>query len=104
MHSMMAWLRVHIFLSGLDPEFDQIRGEILQKDPKLDLESTYAYVRREAQQRQIMGSSRPVLENTAMVAHQNPQEATNSFVKGQNYPPWGKTNNFLCSHYGETRH
>ncbi|KAH0781796.1 hypothetical protein KY290_001394 [Solanum tuberosum] len=48
-HSIMARLRVHIFLNGLDAEFDQVRGEILRKDPKLDLESTYAYVRREFQ-------------------------------------------------------
>ena len=52
----MARLRVHIFLSGLDSEFDQVCGEILQKDPKRDLESTYAYVRKEYQQRQTMGS------------------------------------------------
>jgi len=48
-HSVMARLRVHIFLNGLDAEFDQVRGEILRKDPKLDLESTYKYVRREFQ-------------------------------------------------------
>ncbi|KAJ8761403.1 hypothetical protein K2173_001534 [Erythroxylum novogranatense] len=78
MHSMTARLRVHIFLSGLDVEFDQICGEILRKDPKLDLESTYAYVRRDAQQRQTIGNSRPVLEK--------------------------KTNNFICSHCGETGH
>lgn len=45
MHSMMARLRVHIFLTGLDAEFDQVRGEFLRNDPKLDLKSTYAYVR-----------------------------------------------------------
>ena len=49
LHSAMARLRVHIFLSGLDLEFDQVRGEILRKDPKLDLESSYTYVRREHQ-------------------------------------------------------
>lgn len=31
-------LRVHIFLNGLDAEFEQLRGEILRKDPVLDLE------------------------------------------------------------------
>ncbi|KAF2325321.1 hypothetical protein GH714_026534 [Hevea brasiliensis] len=46
LHSAMSRLRVHIFLSGLDPEFDQVRGEILGKDPKLDLENTYVYVTR----------------------------------------------------------
>ncbi|GMY19878.1 retrovirus-related pol polyprotein from transposon RE2 [Fagus crenata] len=38
-------LRVHIFLNGLDGEFEKIRGEILRRDPVLDLEETYAYVR-----------------------------------------------------------
>ncbi|XP_068636146.1 uncharacterized protein [Aristolochia californica] len=36
-------LRVHIFLNGLDAEFEQVRGEILRKDPILDLEEAYAY-------------------------------------------------------------
>ncbi|KAH0638798.1 hypothetical protein KY285_035384 [Solanum tuberosum] len=73
LHSMVARLRVHIFLSGLDLEFDQVRGEILRKDPKLDLESCYEYVRREAQKRQIMGSSRPVLESSAMLVQRDTQ-------------------------------
>ena len=41
-------LRVHIFLNGLDAEFEQIRGEILRRDPVLELEETSAYVRRAA--------------------------------------------------------
>ncbi|KAK4477898.1 hypothetical protein RD792_017163 [Penstemon davidsonii] len=101
---MMARLRVHIFLSGLDPEFDKVRGEILRKDPKLDLESTYAHIRREAQQRQIMGGSRPVPESSAMVAHRNSQGPNGNYVKGRNNSPSGKTNNFVCSHCGETGH
>jgi hypothetical protein len=48
LHATMMRLRVHIFLSGLDPEYDQICGEILQKEPKLDLEAAYACVRRES--------------------------------------------------------
>jgi hypothetical protein len=47
LHSVVARLRVHIFLNGLDPVFEQVRGEILREDPKLDLKSAYAYVRRE---------------------------------------------------------
>lgn len=31
----MSRLRVHIFLSGLDSEYDQVGGEILRKDPSL---------------------------------------------------------------------
>uniref|UniRef100_A0A199UBA2 Retrotransposon Copia-like N-terminal domain-containing protein n=1 Tax=Manihot esculenta TaxID=3983 RepID=A0A199UBA2_MANES len=45
LHSTIARLRAHIFLSELDPKFDHVHGEILRKDPKLNLESTYAYVR-----------------------------------------------------------
>ncbi|KAJ8754508.1 hypothetical protein K2173_005669 [Erythroxylum novogranatense] len=65
LHLAMACLRVHIFLSGLDSEFKQVCGEILGKDPKLDLESTYAYVRKEYQQRQTMGN-RPISESATM--------------------------------------
>lgn len=95
MHFMMEKLPVHIFLSGFDAEFDHVRGESLRKDPKLDLESTYAYVRRSAQQRQIIGNSRLVPESSAMVVHRN---------EGRNNPSPGKTNNFVCSHCGETGH
>ena len=39
---------VHIFLAGLDGDFEQVRGEILRKDPLPDLEECYALIRREA--------------------------------------------------------
>ena len=39
---------VHIFLVGLDGYFEQVRGEILRKDPLPDLEECYALIRREA--------------------------------------------------------
>jgi len=48
LHAAVMRLRVHIFLSGLDPEYDQICGEILQKEPKVDLEAANACVRRES--------------------------------------------------------
>ena len=70
-HFGVARLRVHIFLRGLNFEFDQVRGKILRKDPKFDLESFYVYIRREAQQRQIMESSRPVPENSTMVVERD---------------------------------
>ncbi|XLR32772.1 hypothetical protein S83_060672, partial [Arachis hypogaea] len=40
--------RVHIFLVGLDCEFDQIRGDILRKDPIPKLEECYSLVRCES--------------------------------------------------------
>ena len=39
---------VHIFLAGLDGDFEQVRGEILLKDHVLDLEVCYALIQREA--------------------------------------------------------
>lgn len=45
---MMGKLRVHILLDGLDVEFDQVRGETLRKDLKIDLERKYSYFRRES--------------------------------------------------------
>ena len=46
--------RVHIFLAGLDGEFEQVRGEILRKDPIPELEVCYALVRRESVRRETM--------------------------------------------------
>ncbi|KAH9718241.1 hypothetical protein KPL71_022141 [Citrus sinensis] len=40
-------LRVHIFLAGLDEEFDQVHGEILRKDIIPDLEECYFFIRKE---------------------------------------------------------
>ncbi|RVX01208.1 hypothetical protein CK203_036104 [Vitis vinifera] len=36
--------RVHIFLAGLDGDFEQVRGKILRKDPLPDLEECYALI------------------------------------------------------------
>lgn len=57
--SMMARLRVHMFLSGLDHEYDQVRREILRKDPKFSLEQSYAYIRKVQSEKQAMGRSIP---------------------------------------------
>ena len=100
----MARLRVHIFLSGLNSEFDQVCGEILRKDPKLDLESTYAYVRKEYQQRQTMGSYRPIYENSAMLANQTRQGSSSRSSANRNNQSSGKANNLVCTHYGEKGH
>ncbi|RVX15047.1 hypothetical protein CK203_007806 [Vitis vinifera] len=39
---------VHIFLVGLDGDFEQVQGEILRKDPLPHLEECYALIQREA--------------------------------------------------------
>ncbi|KAJ8629640.1 hypothetical protein MRB53_022963 [Persea americana] len=68
-------LRVHICLNGLDAEFDQLRGEILGKDPVLDFEDTYAYVRRDAIRRTVLNGEFDQSESSAMVARRsNPKQ------------------------------
>ncbi|XP_026377082.1 uncharacterized protein LOC113271434 [Papaver somniferum] len=59
-------LRVHIFLAGLDESFEQIRGEILRKDPIPELESCYALVRRESVRRTTMTKESEEVEPAAM--------------------------------------
>ena len=64
-------LRIHIFLNGLDAEFEQVRGEILRMDPSLDLERTYAYVRCEANRRILLTNDLPAPDSVAMLARRN---------------------------------
>lgn len=47
-HKSIQWQRVHIFLAGLDGEFEQFCREILRKYPIQDLEECYSMVRRES--------------------------------------------------------
>ena len=107
LHSTMHRLRVHIFLSGLDSEFEQVRGEILRKDPKLDLESTYACIRREFQQRQTMGNYRATGEHSvhsAMFTKQPRQGPALGMMKNRNNPSTGKYTGLVCGHCGESGH
>ena len=104
LHSTMARLHLHIFLSGLDSEFDQVRGEILRKDPKLDLENAYAYVRREYQQRQMMGGSHLITETSVMLANQTRQGSSSASSKNRNNQSTRKSNNLVCTYCGETGH
>ncbi|GAB2287156.1 hypothetical protein Dimus_039807 [Dionaea muscipula] len=62
--------RVYMFLGGLDDEFEQVRGEVLRKDPPLSLHEVYAVIRREAERRDAMkttGSSEG--DETAMAVY-----------------------------------
>jgi hypothetical protein len=63
-------LRVNIFLNGLDAEFEQIQGEILRKDPVLDLEEAHTYVRRDAVRRATLNNETGAghAESSAMMA------------------------------------
>ncbi|KAI5352577.1 hypothetical protein L3X38_005468 [Prunus dulcis] len=93
-------LRVHLFLSGLDPEFDQVRGEILCKDPKLDLDQTFVYVRREAQQRMTMISAK---EASVVVTQRQMWPQTSTGGSSQNKAS-GSRPKKKCTHYEGDKH
>ncbi|XP_062014231.1 uncharacterized protein LOC133730706 [Rosa rugosa] len=100
----MARMRVHMFLSGLDSEYDQVRGEILRKDPKFDLEQSYAYVRKVHSERQAMGHAS---ESSAM-AVQRKHGPSSRFSTPPRRPP-GKANPYantkcpVCGDLGHSR-
>ena len=60
--------RAHIFLAGLDVEFEKIRGEILLKDPIPEFEATYALVRRHSVRQATMNSEGDKSDTTVMIA------------------------------------
>ncbi|CAL2258011.1 unnamed protein product [Prunus armeniaca] len=95
-------LRVHIFLSGLDPDFDQVRSEILRKEPKLDLDQSFAYVRRDAQQRANFTGAAASLDAIVMVAQRSkgpPSSHGSSSTQGVKDKPV-----FKCTHCGGSKH
>lgn len=59
MKKALSRFRVHIFLAGLDSEFNQARSKVLRKDPPLSLEACYAYIRKDQTQRQTMEEHEP---------------------------------------------
>ncbi|KAL5834212.1 hypothetical protein ACOSQ4_013709 [Xanthoceras sorbifolium] len=85
----MARLRVHIFLSGLDSEFDQVRGEILRKDPKFDLQ--WAAIVQSLSTRLCWLTK---LDKDRGLDHRK--------IETINY--FGNANNLICTHCGEKGH
>ncbi|KAJ8622962.1 hypothetical protein MRB53_031491 [Persea americana] len=79
-------LRIHIFLNGLDVEFEQVRGEILRMDPSLDLEHTYAYVRREANRQALLVGNLPAPDSVAMIARRSATPARQTTAAASNTP------------------
>lgn len=95
LHKIVGRLRVHIFLAGLDFEFNQARREILRKDPPLDLEACYAYVRKDQNQRMTMDDAKNEPDSIVHLASRN----QNGKGKGSN-----KDNTSVCTHCGEASH
>ncbi|KAL6315004.1 hypothetical protein AAG906_030836 [Vitis piasezkii] len=54
---------------GLDGDFEQVRGEILRKDPLPDLEECYALIQREAVRHASMKAEFDNLDTSTMVSH-----------------------------------
>ncbi|KAI5352755.1 hypothetical protein L3X38_005647 [Prunus dulcis] len=63
-------LRVHFF-PGLDPEFDQVRSEILRKEPKLDLDQSLLMFAVMHNNAPILLVLPPSLDATVMVAQRS---------------------------------
>ncbi|RVX01324.1 Retrovirus-related Pol polyprotein from transposon RE1 [Vitis vinifera] len=95
--------RVHIFLAGFGGDFEQVRGEILRKDPLPDLEECYALIRREAVRHASMKAESDNPDTSAMVVRQQSTRNWQDQSK-TNYP---KTNpnidksTFKCTHYNK---
>ena len=65
----LSRFRVHIFLAGLDSAFNQARSEVLRKDPPLDLEACYAYIRKDQMQRQTMDTTNEAKSESDSMVH-----------------------------------
>lgn len=84
-------LRVHIFLAGLDGIFEQVRGEILRKDPVPGLEECHGLIRREAVRHDTLKREARHSEATTVVTR-NQQKTTKGVDKSS----------YKCMHYDQT--
>jgi transposase InsO family protein len=90
--------RVHIFLAGLDNEFEQVRGEILRKEPVPELEECYSLVRRESIRHATMNTELEKVEASAMVSRNKSNQ------KDRVKPNQSKKSIFKCTHCDQSGH
>ncbi|XLR01631.1 hypothetical protein S83_067829 [Arachis hypogaea] len=103
--------RVHIFLAGLDCEFDQIRGDILRKDPIPELEECYSLVHRESVRLATMKGEPEKPEASALVSRNrstqhksNPNQLDRT---GSNYfksTASANRSTYRCAHCDQSGH
>ncbi|KAL6349018.1 hypothetical protein AAG906_033674 [Vitis piasezkii] len=96
--------RVHIFLAGLGGDFEQVRGEILHKDPLPDVEECYALIRREAVRHASMKAESDNPDTSAMVVLQQSTRNWQDQSK-TNHPktdPNIDKSTFKCTHCNKT--
>ena len=73
--------RVHIFLVGLDTSFDQLRREILRREPLLSLEECYSLVRRENLRSTTFHEETTKPEASALLSRQRPSQTSQDHPK-----------------------
>ena len=102
---------MHIFLVGLEGNFEQVRGEILRKDPIPELEECYALVRREDVRRGVMNGQLENSEASSMVTrNRSNQNWSHQHHQDQKRPIHLKTANggdkssYKCTHCDQTGH
>ncbi|KAH0720857.1 hypothetical protein KY290_005874 [Solanum tuberosum] len=96
---------VHIFLTGLDGEFEQIRGEILRKDHVLELEECYSMVRRESIRHATVNGDLEKSETVAIVS----EYRSNQNRLSQNQPDRMRSkginkSTYKCTHCDQSGH
>ena len=103
--------RVHIFLAGLEGDFEQVCNEILRKDPILELEECYALVRHEDVRCGVMNGQLENSKASAMVTrNRSNQNWSPQQQQDQKSPIHPKTANggdkssYKCTHYDQTGH
>ena len=110
-HKLLQRQRVHIFLVGLEGDFEQVCGKILRKDPIPELEECYALVRHEDVRRGVMNGQLENSEASAMVTHnRSNQNWSPQQQQDQKRPIHPKTTNggdkssYKCTHCDQTSH
>ena len=98
--------RVHIFLAGLDKSFDQLRREILRRDPLLNLEECYSLVRREAIRSTTLNEDIEKPEASAMVSRHRPSQTSHDRSKATNPKNSNSSDKptYKCTHCNQTGH
>ena len=110
-HKLLQRQMVHIFLAGLEDDFEQVRSEILRKDPIPELEECYALVRHEDVRRRVMNEQLENSEASAMVTrNRSNQNWSPQHQQDQKRPIHPKTTNggdkssYKCTHCDQTGH
>ncbi|XP_070662311.1 uncharacterized protein [Malus domestica] len=103
--------KLYLFFGGLDDGFDQVRREILLKDPPLGLQAAYVYVYHEANRKEDVKMEGQRSELAAMAA--KARDPSNRTDRGRSenksgQPRTGQPGNDCpqgkCPHYGITGH